>query len=188
MELLDSRRLTGPGLLLDREGAAIEVSYGAGEENVVSLWRERVRRLLNAVGWGTETVAVRLFPGGASLAITAPFDALFAACDVAEAAWTAATAAQAGEAEPDSSNVVEALRAAIEAERDPQLVALRDGALANGVTFLIDDRAVTVGLGTGSRTFERPERSEPSQPSPPAPLPQGEGRTPMSLCFALRSP
>jgi UDP-N-acetylmuramyl tripeptide synthase len=177
MELLDSRRLTGPGLLLDREGAAIEVSYSAGEENVVNLWRERARRLLDTLGWGEETIAVRRFPGGASLAITAPFDALFAACDVAEAAWSAAVAAQSGEAEPDPAATLEMLRAAIDAERDPELVALRDGALAHGVTFLIDDRAVTVGLGTGGRTFERPERPEPSQPSPPAPLPQGEGGT-----------
>ena len=166
MELLDSRRLTGPGLLLDREGAAIEVSYGAGEENVVEFWRERVRRLLDALGWESETIAVRPFPGGASLAITAPFDALFAACDVAEAAWTAAMAAQSGEAEPDPAATLEMLRAAIDAERDPQLVALRDGALAHGVTFLIDDRAVTVGLGTGSRTFPRPEKPEEPELSP----------------------
>ncbi|HXU32219.1 MAG TPA: Mur ligase family protein [Thermoanaerobaculia bacterium] len=180
MELLDSRRLTGPGLLLDREGAALEVSYGPGEENVVEVWQERVRRLLDALGWDAATIAVRRFPGGASLAITAPFDALFAACDVAEAAWTAAVAAQGGEPEPDPATTLEVLRAAIEAERDPQLVALRDAAVAHGVTFLIDDKAVTVGLGTGSRTFlrpEKPEEPEPGQPSPPAPLPQGEGGT-----------
>ncbi len=171
MELIDSRRLTGPGLLLDREGAVIDVSFDPWQDNVVKLWRERVRRLLDSLGWANETIAVRPFSGGASLAITAPFDALFAACDVAEAAWAAAVAARAGEAEQDPAPIREALRQEIDAERDPQLVALRDGALAHGVTFLIDDKAVTVGLGTGSRTFPRPE------PSPPAPLPQGEGGT-----------
>ncbi|HEV7669321.1 MAG TPA: Mur ligase family protein [Thermoanaerobaculia bacterium] len=195
MELLDSRRLTGPGLLLDREGAALEVSFAPEEEVVVTLWQERARHLLDALGWGEETIAVRRFPGGASLAITAPFDALFAACDVAEAAWTAATAAQGGEPEPDFASTLEALRAAIEAERDPQLVELRDAAEAHGVTFLIDDKAVTVGLGTGSRTFPRRERPEEAvegemavseQPSPSAPLPEGEGGT--AKAFPLVSP
>ena len=180
MELLESRRLTGPGLLLDREGAALEVSFAPGEEGVVRLWRERVRSLLDALGWQDETIAVRPFPGGASLAITAPLDALFAACDVAETAWEEAVAAVGGGGEPDEPNTPrepgepedqpprtpEALRAAIEAERDPELVALRDAAAAHGVTFLIDDKAVTVGLGTGARTFPRPQRPEEPESVP----------------------
>ncbi len=188
MQLLDSRRLTGPGLLLDREGAALEVSFAPADEVVVTLWQEQVRHLLDDLGWAGERIAIRTFPGGASLAISAPFDALFAACDVAEAAWAAATAAlrkRRGEpppepdpeAEPTPPLTPEALRAGIEAERDPQLAALRAAAAAHGVSFLIDDKAVTVGLGTGSRTFARRERPETEQPSPPTPLPEGEGGT-----------
>lgn len=170
MELQNSRRLTGPGLLLDREGAALEVSLAPGEEEVLQLWRERVRRLLDGLGWAEETIAIRPFPGGASLAITAPFDALFAACDVAEAAWAEAVASATGEPEADAVGTLETLRATIAAERDPALATLREEAAAHGVTFLLDDDAVTVGLGTGGKTFVRPERPE-VDPLSPADLP-----------------
>ncbi len=75
MQLLDSRRLTGPNLLLDRPGAVIEVSLSPEEaERAVAAWRAQVRRFLDALGWEREEAAARLFPGGATLAITAPID------------------------------------------------------------------------------------------------------------------
>src|SRR6185295_15431611 len=51
MNLLDVRRLTGPGLLLAREGAALEVALGAGDDPAVEIWRASARRLLDAAGW-----------------------------------------------------------------------------------------------------------------------------------------
>src|SRR5947209_5608164 len=57
MKLLDSRRLTGPNLLLDRAGAALEVSLAPEEaEAAVAAWRENVRRMLEAVGWPAEAL------------------------------------------------------------------------------------------------------------------------------------
>ncbi len=48
--------------------------------------------------WSAETLAVRPFAGGASLALTAPIDTLNAATELNEAAWEMATAELAGRA------------------------------------------------------------------------------------------
>ncbi len=105
MELTDVRRLTGASLLLDRPGAAGEAQLPVGQEGlVVAIWRRQMRRLLEGVGWSGEAVAVRPYPGGASLALSAPPDALYAATDLLEAAWQASAELLAGEAEPPPPN------------------------------------------------------------------------------------
>lgn len=159
MKLLDSRRLTGPNLLLDRAGAVLEVSLSAEEaEGVIRAWRERARRLLDAVGWNAEEVASRIFPGGASLAISAPIDALYAATEVNEAAWAAAVA---GGALADLPQVAERLRDEIARDENPALIALRDAAAARGVSFLWDDYHASVGLGIGSLTWSMEALPDP---------------------------
>ena len=91
MPLLDSRRLTGPGLLLDRPGAVVDVAIDEGQQDrAIALWRHHVARMLDAVGWSGEELSVRSFAGGASLALSAPPDALYAATELNEWAWTAA--------------------------------------------------------------------------------------------------
>lgn len=154
MKLLDSRRLTGPNLLLDRAGAVLEVSLAPDEaEAAVAAWRENVRRLLEAVGWEGEEIAVRRFPGGASLAISAPIDSLYAATEVNEWAWVAAEAAVTGGTIRDLAEAAESLRAMIAAEANPALLALRDAAADHRVSFLWDDDQASMGLGTGSKTW-----------------------------------
>ncbi len=154
MQLLDSRRLTGPNLLLDRAGAVLEVSLPPEEaETAVAAWQETVRYMLQAVGWGDEEIAVRRFPGGASLAISAPIDSLYPATEVNEWAWAAAEAAVTGGIAPDPAEAAARLRARIAGEANPALLALRDAAAEHGVSFLWDDQRVSVGLGTGSSTW-----------------------------------
>ena len=161
MKLLESRRLTGPNLLLDRPGAVIEVALEPAEaEAAVAAWREQARRILEAVGWTGEETAARLFPGGASLAISAPFDALYAATEVNEWAWAAAEASFGGEV-PDIAVGRDALRQAIAQETNPALLALRAAAAARGVAFLSDSRFASVGLGTGSLTWPVEELPQP---------------------------
>lgn len=153
MKLLESRRLTGPSLLLDRPGAVIEVALEEGEaEAAVAAWGAQARRMLDAVGWSGEQIAARPYPGGASLAFSAPIDALYAATEVNEWAWAAAEAGFAGKA-PDLSPGREALLQAIAGEANPALLALRAAARARGVAFLSDGRLASVGLGTGSLCF-----------------------------------
>ncbi len=150
MELLDSRRLTGPGLVLDRPGAVADVRVADAERDaMIAAWREAATRMLAAVGWGGERTAVRLFTGGASLAITAPPDSLYAATDVVEWAWSAAVAALGHEREPAFGPAAERLREAIAGERNPALLAILEAARARGLTFLSGEDVVSVGVGTG---------------------------------------
>ncbi|HEV8581410.1 MAG TPA: Mur ligase family protein [Thermoanaerobaculia bacterium] len=161
MKLLDSRRLTGPNLLLDRPGAVIEVSLEPGEAEIaIAAWREQARRMLDAVGWSGEETAARLYAGGASLAISAPLDALYAATEVNEWAWAAAEASFTGR-EPEIAVGREVLREAIAQESNPPLLALRDAAAAHDVAFLADGRLATVGLGAGSLTWPVDQLPDP---------------------------
>ena len=102
------------------------------------------------MGWSAGTLAVRPFAGGVSLALTAPIDALYAATDVNEAAWEAASAELEGRAAEPAATVVARLRAAIAGERNPALVALREAARARDVTFLAGEELVSVGTGSGA--------------------------------------
>lgn len=163
MECVDSRRLTGRNLQWERPGAVLEVRLEENEADAaIRRWERTAARLLRAVGWDDERTCVRRYAGGASLAISAPFDALYAACEVNEAAWEIALARDLDDdGEPDAETL-ERLRAAIEAEQRPALARLRDEAIRHGVAFLADDERVSIGLGRGSRTWEVEEVPDPA--------------------------
>jgi cyanophycin synthetase len=148
----EARRLTGPHLLGDWTGAGLDVDLGADGPERLAEWRRQARRLLDAVGWEDQRIAAREFTGGANLAISAPLDVLYAATDVAEAAWAAATQVLAGES-PDPA-AVERLAERIARERNPRLLALAAAAESRGVTFLHDDDGVSIGSGTGCMLFD----------------------------------
>jgi cyanophycin synthetase len=151
MNLLDSRRLTGPSLLLDRPGAILEVSLTPEEASAaIPVWAAQVRRMLDAVGWTGGEIAVRRFAGGASLAITAPVDGLYAATEINDWAWGAAEAAVLGLETPDFQAAAARLRDEIAREANPALIALQANAASRGVAFLADDHFASVGLGKGS--------------------------------------
>jgi UDP-N-acetylmuramyl tripeptide synthase len=151
MNLLDSRRLTGPSLLLDRPGAILDVAFAPGEgAAAISVWAAQARRMLDAVGWTGAEVAMRRFAGGASLAITAPVDGLYAATEINDWAWGAAEAAVTGLAAPDFQAAAARLRDEIAREANPALIALQANAASRGVAFLADDHFASVGLGKGS--------------------------------------
>jgi len=163
MIVCDSRRLTGPSLLLDRPGAILEVRLDDGLRDLaVSAWRAAARRLLDAVGWPDERLGARKFAGGVSLALTAPVDGLYAATELNEAAWAAAAAELGEPAAEDQAAAAARLRAAIGAERDPALVALRDAARSRGVTFLAGEELVSVGSGCGALVWPAASLPDPS--------------------------
>lgn len=122
---------------------------GPERERAIARWRAAARRMLDAVGWKAEGLAVRTYAGGASLALSAPPDALYAATDVNEWAWQEA-AAPPGEGRPAFEAEADRLRVSIGAERNPRLLALRSAARARGFTFLSDADTVSVGSGTGA--------------------------------------
>ena len=169
MRLLDSRRLTGAGLLLDGPGAVIEVTTDDTDaDTALAAWEAVVHRVLAAVGWAGERLAVRRYQGGASLAFTAPDDALYSATDITEWAWGAAAPAAASGRPPvlegpEFEAAAERMRRAIAAERRPALVAIRDAARARGLTFLAGEDAVSVGSGTGVMSWPVEALPEPSR-------------------------
>jgi cyanophycin synthetase len=151
---VDSRRLTGPHLLGDAPGALLIAEFEPGEQpdNAIEAWSGEARRLLDAVGWSTETVTARRFQTGAALAISAPLDALYAATAVNEAAWNLSQEPEGAEASARQA-IVTALREQIAREESPALRALQRAAHAHDVACLVDEDSVTVGLGNGSRTW-----------------------------------
>ena len=157
MELRDSRRLTGANLLQAGPGAVIDVAVAAGERGeVIAAWQEVVGRLLRDVAWERERTAVREHAQGVSLAISAPIDALYAACEINEAAFDAVRTRDAVAAE-----AVGELRRMVKSERNPALLALRAAAAEHGVAFVWDDDHTSLGLGAGSRTFPTDDLPSP---------------------------
>jgi cyanophycin synthetase len=154
MEFLDARRLTGPNLLWKRPGSILDVRCDEGQvETLIPLWEATIRRMLEAVGWGGESTRSRRLSGGVSLAISAPIDALYAASAINEWAWSAIDSEINGEDEPDFDEAVKRLLGDIADESNPGLMALATAAEQHDKTFLWDDDEVSIGLGTGSRTW-----------------------------------
>ena len=160
MDVLDSRRLTGPGLLLDGPGAVLDLRLGGRDpDRAIAAWKSAASRLLRDVGWADERLFTRRFPDGVSLALTAPVDGLYAATELNELAWEAAAANLGEGPTPDFAAAASSLRGAIAKESNPALVALRDAARARGLIFLSGEEQVSVGSGKGVQVW--PEASLP---------------------------
>ena len=152
--LKNLRRLTGANFLMSDVGAAAEAMIGdVNKAFVMAIWRAATRELLDAVGWADSKIAMRAFAGGATLQISAPTDALYAATELVNASWTATIAKMAGEAD-ESVAVAEDLRAQIEAELSPKEVALAKAAQDHGLTYLGHDDKISLGLGCGSKVYD----------------------------------
>ncbi len=159
----DSRRLTGPNLVTDRPGAVLEVELAEpAAEELIRFWEDEARLALTGVGWLGESLAVRRYPGGASLALTAPMDALYAATELNEWAWTAASARYHCEG-VDRPEALARLNTVIAEERKPALLALAAAAAAHGLRFLWDDDAVSAGTGVGAATWPMDALPAPDQ-------------------------
>lgn len=168
--LEDSRRVTGPNLVAPRPGALLDVRVdgtatgddGTGDTvaRVMEAWGARAREALDAVGWGDEDTFSRSHRDGASLVISAPIDALYAATEVNEWALAAATRDIEVEASGDLPEGNETpdeafarLRHAIERESNPALLDLQAEAGRRRLLFLSDDDVASVGMGVGSASW-----------------------------------
>ncbi|MDE1132575.1 MAG: Mur ligase family protein [Ascidiaceihabitans sp.] len=153
-DLKNLRRLTGANFLFSDHGAAAEATFnGADEALILSLWRIEARALLDAVGWNNSKIAMRTFEGGATLQVSAPTDALYAAQELVATSWAATLAKLADEAF-DVDAVATDLRAKISDELSPKEVALAVEAKERGVTYLGHDNQISLGLGCGSKVYE----------------------------------
>jgi cyanophycin synthetase len=177
MELLDSRRLTGPNILSDRPGAVIDVRLEPAETaTFVAAWRDAVRHMLEALGWADRELHVRHVSGGVSLGFDAPIDLLYAATEINDWAFEAArTRLEAGQA-TSLAESAQRIGSLIGEESNPPLTALAQAAREKGIPFLSDDDHVSLGLGRFSRTWAA--RAVP----PPSEVPwDGLDRIPVGL-------
>ena len=177
MRYLDSRRLTGPNLLWDKPGAVLDVLFEDGDADTdIEAWRTQVTRMLRAIDWEREQTCVRRFKDGASLAISAPLDALYAATDVNEWGFDAATKVLAGKPQPDVEKDAQKLRGIIAEENNPKLIALIDAASKRDIPILVDTDNVSIGLGRYNRMWPLDEIPQPNQ------VPWGDlGHIPVAL-------
>jgi cyanophycin synthetase len=154
MEFLEARRLTGPSLLWSKPGSILDVRCTADEAGpLIESWSAAIRRMLEAVGWGDESLCHWQLSGGVSLAFSGPIDALYAASAINEWAWACIeSGANIDQLEDFDEKAIE-IRALIEEERNPPLLSLEAATLDHGVAFLWDDDIVSVGLGKGSETW-----------------------------------
>ena len=148
IELLDSRRLTGPNLHWDWPGAILDIALAddsAGE--LISAWSDEVKPLMEAMGWCAEHICSRVYQGGVSLVINAPIDVLYTACELNEVALNRAIARLSGQQPPDPSEAIAGLFAQRSEEENSQLLALQQAAADHQAPFLWDDDEVSVGFG-----------------------------------------
>lgn len=161
-EWRDSRRLTGPHLVLDRPGAALEVALEPERaDEVIGAWKQAAAELCAELDLGPVEFRVRRFQGGATLAFSAWIDRLYAACEVNEAAWNLAWARLDDDGDAALDELLPPLRALIEEERKPAVLQLQSAAREHGAPFLWDDDEVSVGYGAGARCFPTEETPDP---------------------------
>ena len=155
MEVLDSRRLTGPGLVWDRPAAVVDVRLDADEaDTLIQEWQEKVREIMDRLGLDNESIKVRRFADGASLAISAPIDALYTATEINDWAWAAVSGKTADDEGPESLAQAELrLAKALAEERNPQLIALTVETEKRGLPWLSDDEELTLGLGVNGQSW-----------------------------------
>lgn len=145
------RRLLGPNLYGDETGAVGD-GYAADPGPVLAAWETQARALLDALGWPS-TVRTRRFDGGGSLFVPAPVDRLMTAAYLVEGAWSLAAFALLGQDGWAPARMAGELARLSALEANPALVRLVAEAEARGIDRLLDDEAITLGHGTGARTF-----------------------------------
>jgi UDP-N-acetylmuramyl tripeptide synthase len=151
------------------------------DDALLDAWRARVERAGTRLRWGNRQAVARRHAGGASLAITAPYDQLFLATEVNEWALCAALierdptrwdglqerlVTEAPEASENTAHpgphlppvISEAAALArfehlASLESHPKLRALLDAAAARELPHVLDESELTLGAGVGSCNF-----------------------------------
>lgn len=161
LKLDDSRRLTGTNYFIDEPGAVLDALVsGIDKQQVVDAWLSQLSVLLSGVGWAEQTPFYRVFEDGVSLGFSAPMDALYAATEINEAAWELTRVQLLADLEDGQDTQansiqgkIESLRTVIAEERHPALLTLIATAEANGVVYLADDDAFSLGYGASAECW-----------------------------------
>jgi UDP-N-acetylmuramyl tripeptide synthase len=135
------------------------VAAGPVDAQAVSRWHALVDGTCAALGWSPPQVDAMLHAGGATLALSAPLDQLFAATEVNEWCWQRAAGVHDGFHAPghpaawDADAARDTLRRLARGERAPALLALVAAAAAHGLEACIDDERVSIGEGRCARAW-----------------------------------
>ncbi|MGB5290660.1 MAG: Mur ligase family protein [Lysobacterales bacterium] len=163
IELLDSRRLTGPNLFWDLPGAILDVATeGIPAEQLISAWSAEVAVLMEAVGWSPEHICSRVYDGGVNLVINAPIDVLYAACELNEVALGRAVAVLKDEPLAGLDEAIAGLSDLLTSESKPGLLAMQTAAAQHQVPFLWDDDEVSIGFGQSALTWPADQLPDPA--------------------------
>lgn len=155
----DSRRLTGPSRWFD--GTAVTLTplgMAAHDAAAYERWAARVLQVTAALGWSDPQRRVVPHAREPQLLFAAPEDLLFTATEINEWAWER-SAFEAGERGFDlaqdlgDADPVAVFAARAAAEHKPALAALREAARARGLPVFVDDEALSIGAGAGSRSW-----------------------------------
>ncbi len=155
LELDESRRLTGPNMLWQHPGAIVDVIVdGIDKRQVAETWREWASKLMAEVGWQQHASIYRIHTHGLSLAISAPMDALYTACELAQRAWEFTVADLQNQEPADWQSVVATLKEELDREINPRLMQFIEKAETEGVTCITDDDYLSLGMGASVDTWE----------------------------------
>ena len=148
IELLDSRRLTGPNLYWDLPGALLDVSIGdVSTDVVISAWEAEGESANGPTVWSAGNITSRIYDGGASLIMNVPLIMLYTACELNELALNRVIALLSDQPQAEPDDAITSLSAQADEERNPALLALQSAAADHHVPFLWDDDEVSVGFG-----------------------------------------
>lgn len=146
--LLDSRRLTGPSLLLDQPGAILEVKFPVRHKKLwLATLEKEARRLQRRVGWRHERAVVRDQGPSQMLATSAPLDGLMPATYLNEAALERTLTLHAGHEAPTLEAQTDDLLARIARRAEPRLIALIRAAELHQVPWMLGDGDLSLGYG-----------------------------------------
>lgn len=156
-----SRRLTGPNLFLPGFGVVLEAPVeNSSAAAFVAAWQVAVREIWDGLAWTAPVTEVQRYPGFATLAASAPEDALYTACEANETAWAMAVEAQG--LVPGEHRSTADLYDLSAAERSPRRREIAAEAAQHGVRFLADDEFVSVGSGRGCKVWPVHALPDPS--------------------------
>lgn len=156
--LAECRRLTGPNLMHAAPGAVIDVPL-AGSLDAVAVvttndallkrWHRHAITIAVALGWRDPVTTQRVWPGGASLFLSAPVDQLMTATEICEAAWRDAVDDVAATSPPEIAR----LRDFARAEARPALVHVWEAAQRRALNVTFDEEYVSIGSGAGVQVW-----------------------------------
>jgi cyanophycin synthetase len=167
----DSRRLTGANLYFASTGAVLETAADLHlDDTLIDAWREHVQTAIKALGWPVQAAVAHRHASGAALAFPAAVDQLYTATEVNEwafcsALWSAQRSPPPSGHRPawffapghaavwDEDSALATLRKLATQEQRPQLIALIRAAQAHDLPLLLDDELLTLGEGSGSRSW-----------------------------------